>query len=267
LSANANSPLDVQRLQRELRTTRYGRSLDHRLDTGSTNDDARAALAAGAVSGHAVCAEAQTAGRGSRGRQWASPAGTDLYVSIVDRIAVAPAQLPPLTLAVGLAVAESCDALLAGRGAPPSQVKWPNDVLIAGKKCAGVLLESNLGHRDSEGVVIGIGLNVNRASFPVELQPTATSLHLCQPTPQRIDRTQALATLLDHVERRVEEFTEHGAAAIVRVLQLRLAYLGLRVSCDGVPGIVRGLAPTGGLLFETELGTNEIHVGRLERLS
>ncbi|MET0391203.1 MAG: biotin--[acetyl-CoA-carboxylase] ligase [Polyangiales bacterium] len=261
--------IDPERLARELRTTRFGRSLALKPETDSTQDDARRALTAGLPSGHVVTAEAQRAGRGSRGRVWESPAGTDLYVSIIDRLPIPPAELPPLTLAVGLAVAEACDELLRGRGAnePTSRVKWPNDVQLDGRKCAGVLIETQLGRPEDEGVVIGIGLNVNRASFPEALQPSATSLYLCHPDAGPLDRTTALCTLLAHLERRVDAFVAHGAALVSRELETRLAYLGEQVRCDGDTGYVRGVAASGALLLETPQGLRSLLTGRLTPLA
>ncbi|MEY4576244.1 MAG: hypothetical protein RL701_947 [Pseudomonadota bacterium] len=258
--------LDLTRLNRLLTTSRIGRSLQYLDETASTNDDARRALAEGASAGHTIVADAQTAGRGSRGRVWASPAGTDLYVSIIDRLQVALPDLPPLTLAVGLAVAETADELLRAAHTTEitSQVKWPNDVLLAGRKCAGVLVETSVGHAATEGVIIGIGLNVNREQFPPELTATATSLRLARSTHLELDRTQALATLLKRVEARVDQFVAHGAAAIVPELEARLAYLGQRVRCNQDSGVLRGVGPSGALLLETPQGLRSCFVGPIE---
>jgi BirA family biotin operon repressor/biotin-[acetyl-CoA-carboxylase] ligase len=258
--------LDLARLQRELSTARFGRSVSHVERTGSTNDDARSAIAVSAASGHTIVADAQSAGRGSRGRQWESPAGTDLYVSIVDRLPLALAELPPLTLAVGLAVADASDALLLGSGAPISQVKWPNDVLIHGKKCAGVLIETSTGIVGGDAVVIGIGLNVNRTVFEPELTAHATSLCLSHPQRPQLDRTRALAVLLNHVEARVDQFVSQGATAIVRALEPRLSLLGTRVRMEAVEGVILGVAPSGALLLETDYGLRHMIAGRPEPL-
>lgn len=253
-----SATLDLDRLAEALQTKRYGRSIDHRALTGSTNDDARAAADAGAAAGHVVIADAQSAGRGSRGRSWESPPGTDLYLSIVDRLAVPLAELPPLTLAVGLGVAEAVDELLPGSAA---QVKWPNDVLLQDKKCAGVLIEASIGSPHGDAVVIGIGLNVNRTSFPPELEDTATSLCLHRGGP--IDRSRALQVLLACVEARVDTFVQHGAAPTVQALSGRLALLGRAARCDERVGVVRGVAETGALLFETAYGVEHVIAGRL----
>lgn len=251
--------IDLERLAHTSRAQRYGRSLRYTEVTGSTNDDARNA---GGPPGHVVVADAQTAGRGSRGRSWQSPPGTDLYVSIVDRLPVALAELPPLTLAVGLGVAEAVDALLGGGSR--AQVKWPNDVLLEGRKCAGILVEASTGLPEGDCVVIGIGLNVNREQFPVELTGNATSLAIAAGAP--VDRTQALAELLTHVEQRVDAFVRDGAAAIVRALTPRLAMLGTAARLDEQQGVVRGVADSGALLFETARGVETIVAGRLTAL-
>ena len=252
--------VDLDRLKGALDTQRYGRSIAHVAVTGSTNDDARAAGDAGAAAGHVVVADAQTLGRGSRGRSWTSPPGTDLYLSILDRLPVPLAELPPLTLAVGLGVAEAVDELLRGAGKPAAQVKWPNDVQIEGKKCAGILIEASTGSPKGDAVVIGIGLNVNRTLFPPELTGNATSLRL-ESAP--LDRSRALQVLLQRVEQRVDGFVRDGATATVQALTPRLALLGRAARCDDRDGIVRGVAETGALLFETANGVEHVIAGRL----
>lgn len=260
------NPLDLDRVARELHTQRYGRSIAYRALTTSTNDDAREAQNAGAPAGHVVIADAQSAGRGSRGRPWLSPVGTDLYLSIVDRLPLALAELPPLTLAVGLGVADAVDQLLTGSGAAPAQVKWPNDVLIAGKKCAGILIEASTGTPGGDALVIGIGLNVNRTQFPAELEASATSLRASSSSVAELDRSYALQVLLERVEQRVDAFVQQGAAATVQALLPRLALLGQAARCDDVEGLVRGVEPTGALLFETGRGLQQVVAGRLTPL-
>jgi BirA family biotin operon repressor/biotin-[acetyl-CoA-carboxylase] ligase len=261
------SALSLERISAALTTQRYGRSLRHVASTDSTNDDARSAIEAGAASGHVIVADAQARGRGSRGRVWSSPAGSDLYLSIVDRLPVALAELPPLTLAVGLGVAEAVDGLLGS--VATSHVKWPNDVLLDGKKCAGILIEASTDAHGVTNVVIGIGLNVNRCEFPEELQALATSLRLQRATLEPLDRNVTLATLLESVERWVDRFVREGAAASVRALTPRLALLGRRARCGEDPnhvGIVRGVDPSGALLLETAAGVIPMIAGRLEAL-
>jgi BirA family biotin operon repressor/biotin-[acetyl-CoA-carboxylase] ligase len=241
-----------------LRARRYGRSIDVRMETDSTNDDAREALERGAPDGHVVVADQQRRGRGARGRRWDSPAGTDLYLSIVARVPLELSKLPPLTLAVGLGLARAAETL-----APHTDVavKWPNDLLIDGLKCAGVLVEASARGTIVEGVVIGIGLDVNRVAFEEELADLATSLRLATGLVQ--DRATVLARVLDHVEEEVDRFVEHGVSALIPRIDAKLALRGSRVRCDEVEGVVLGLAPTGALRLETATGIRDVVAGSL----
>ena len=245
------------RIEAVLTTRRYGRSLEVLAETGSTNDDARAALERGAPDGHVVVADRQRAGRGARGRGWSSPGGTDLYFSIVARVPVELPKLPPLTLAVGLAVAETARAL-----APRSrvEVKWPNDVWIDGAKHAGVLVEASARGAALAGVVIGVGVDVNRERFDDVAEP-ATSLRLATGAP--LDRAEVLARVLASIENEVDRFAAHGAGAIVPRVEARLALRGRRVVCDGIEGTLVGLAPGGALRLATDAGLREIVAGTL----
>ncbi len=253
--------LAPDRIARELGTVRYGRSLDVRAETGSTNDDAKRALEAGAADGHVVVADWQRAGRGARGRSWDSPGGTDLYFSIVARVPLAPRQLPPLTLAVGLGVAEAV-APLSPRASV--SVKWPNDVWIDGAKCAGILVEASARGHELEGVVIGVGVDVNRTTFPEELRDVATSLR--RATGEALERATVLARVLEAVEAEVDRVVAHGPAPLVRRIGARLALRGRPVRCDDVEGTLLGLAPTGALRLETESGVREVIAGTLRPL-
>ena len=285
--------LDAHRIAPLLKTQRYGRSLEVKDTTSSTMNDARIAAEQGAPDGHVVVADTQSAGRGSRGRQWDSPPGTDLYLSIVARTTLPLETLAPLTLAVGLGVCE----VAADYG--EALVKWPNDVWLGGRKCAGVLVESF-----GDVAIIGIGLNVNRTEWPEELRRTATSLFSASanvtnhprsaspqgakpganapPRPvqstrprredyggggragQKLDRELILAQLLASVETRVDRFVANGPAPIANELNGLLTLKGQRVRCDDVVGILIGIAPSGAVRIETDTGIVERNAGRLE---
>ncbi|MFT3921507.1 MAG: biotin--[acetyl-CoA-carboxylase] ligase [Myxococcales bacterium] len=256
--------LTLERIHQQLKSSRYGRSLALVGETGSTNDDARAAALAGAVDGHTIVAETQTKGRGSRGRYWVSPAGQDLYLSIVAHVPLTLGQLPPLTLAVGLAVAETADVFLAtGRRAA---VKWPNDVWIDRRKCAGILIESVSFGQSTQPVVIGIGVNVNRRTFPTGLDTEPTSLALAGSLADDLDRASVLATLLEHVEHWVDRYVTYGAAPVVRALEERLALRGESARCDEFAGVVSGVSPEGALLLRTPEGMRTVVSGTLRPL-
>ena len=256
----AVATLSASDVRAQLRTAHYGHSLRLLDETSSTNDQAKRDAQSGAVRGHTVVADMQHAGRGSQGRVWSSPKGLDLYVSIVDRPAVSFADLPPLTLAVGLGVSDAVDTLL---GRPRSQVKWPNDVWIDRKKCAGILIEASASGSTLDSVVIGIGLNVNRADFPDDLAKSATSLRLANDERAAIARSDALSTLLFHVETWVERFVARGPSALIEPLEARLAMRGERARCSESIGVVRGISASGALRFQTAEGVHEVVSGRL----
>lgn len=246
-----------------LTTARYGRSLDVRERTRSTNDDARAAAESGAPDGHVVVADAQDSGRGAHGHSWSSPAGTDLYLSIVDRPAIPVRQLPQITLAVGLGVADCVQALTAR----PALLKWPNDVLVhdghAERKCAGILVETTSLAAQLGAVVIGIGLDVNRAQFDGELAHIATSLaRLCG---RPLDRGAVLARLLHEVETWVDRLVRVGGAPIVAALTERLTWRGEQVVCGDVSGELLGVDASGALRIATSSGVRTLASGSLRR--
>lgn len=258
--------LSRERIAAALTTERYGRSLDVRASTGSTNDDAREAAAAGAPRGHVVVADAQDRGRGSHGRTWSSPAGVDLYLSIVERVALEPAALPALTLAVGLGVTDAI-ALLAPELASGVRVKWPNDAWMDRKKTAGILVESSSSGAAQGPIVIGIGLGVNRLAWPEELRGQATSLldaaRAIDPAHAPFDREAVLAVLLASVERAVDALVQLGVAATVARLETRLAMRGEPVEIDGVRGTLLGLDARGALRIATPEGERVMLSGML----
>ena len=142
----------------------------------STNDVARERAEAGADEGLAVIARAQTAGRGRRGRAWVSPPGSALYLSVILRPPWPADQAPWLGVLAGIATARAAESLLP-KGAPVS-IKWPNDVLVDGRKLAGVLVEPRSARGRIEFAVAGIGLNVaqQESDWPEELRLRAVSL-------------------------------------------------------------------------------------------
>ena len=259
MSCPSSDALTRDAIAAQLTTSRIGRSLTLCAETCSTNDDARTAASAGAPDGHTIVADAQTAGRGSRGRSWLSPRGTDLYVSVVAHLPLPLASLPPLTLAVGRAVAEAVEGFLPAALAP--RVKWPNDVWVARAKLAGVLVESaSIGER-SEPLVIGVGINVNRREFPPDLAHPASSLALL--TGATVARSAVLAAFLNRLEPWLDQFVAAGPGPLVRALHARLALVGERATCGDQEGIVEGVAVSGALRLRTPAGVVECVSGTL----
>ena len=151
--------------------------------------------------GAVAVADEQTEGRGRLGRQWLAPAGTSLLVSVLLRPTVEPARLPELSLVAGRACAEAI-AEVAGL---ETEVKFPNDVLVRGRKVAGILAEASEGR-----VVLGVGVNVGQEAgqLPSDARTPATSLRL--ETGREVDRADLLVALLDHLERRYDEWLLGG---------------------------------------------------------
>lgn len=272
----AAEDLQPLRIASALTTGRLGRSLELREITDSTNDDARAAANAGAPDGHLVLADAQRSGRGSRGRVWDSPPGADLYLSLVVRTELPPQQLAPLTLAVGLGVAEAVETFLpAGKRAG---IKWPNDVWVGRAKLAGVLAEgaSSAGSRapatrgshaesgastGSMALIVGIGVNVNRRAFPDGLDTPPTSLRLERGEP--LDRVLVLVELLARVECWLDRFLAGQLEQVVHALNGRLCLRGERARCDELEGVVQGVAASGALRLRVDGDDRELVAGTL----
>ncbi|MGE3769107.1 MAG: biotin--[acetyl-CoA-carboxylase] ligase, partial [Kofleriaceae bacterium] len=177
----------------------------------STNDEAARMARAGAKHGTVVIAEQQFAGRGRDGRPWASPRGRGLYMSCVLRPPLPLADVPPMTLAIGVGV---CDAVRAA--GVPGALKWPNDVLVGTRKLAGVLVEAQSQGSRLEAVIVGIGINLSPAQegeLPADIAARAVSLEEAAGTP--IDREAFIETLLAHVEHWVDHYTAVGLEDVI----------------------------------------------------
>jgi len=253
--------LDPARLQR-LITGQWGRSMTVLESTASTMDDASSAARSGAPDGHVVVADQQTRGRGAHGRAWVSPPGSDLYLSIVARPDVEPSTTALVTLATGLGVRDAVAAWLPGRRV---QVKWPNDIWIEQRKCAGILVETRMLGAKIQAAIIGVGLNVNRTRWPAELQGIATSLRAERDEGEALDRGEVLATLLEHVERWVKRFIRVGAPALVNALRPHLSLIGERVRWEEGIGVFEGIDERGAAVVRTDAGVVSLHAARIER--
>jgi BirA family biotin operon repressor/biotin-[acetyl-CoA-carboxylase] ligase len=252
--------LDPERLQALLQTQRWGRSLTCLESTASTMDEAQKAASCGAPDGHVVVADAQTRGRGAHGRAWDSPAGTDLYFSVVTRTGLPASDSALLTLAIGLGVRETVAGLTPSRKV---QIKWPNDIWIDGRKCAGILVESRTVGSRLEAVVVGVGVNVNRLRWPDELQGLATSIRAESEAQNALDRGSILVMLLLRLEQWVDRLVEEGAERVVGALRPQLALLDQPVTFDGARGVFRGVADDGAALVATEDGLRTLRAGQL----
>ncbi len=188
-----------------LRGTIFEAHLHHFYKVGSTNTAAMAAAADGAPEGTVFLAEEQTEGRGRGANSWQSPRSTGIYCSVILRPALPPSDVLVLSLAAGLAVQAAIQQVDA-RVRP--DLKWPNDVLIAGEKVCGILTEMNAEATRVRYLVVGIGINVNQSSFPKDLP--ATSLRLA--TGSEWSRMELTAALLKSLEREYRNLVENPDA-------------------------------------------------------
>ncbi|MBI4700745.1 MAG: biotin--[acetyl-CoA-carboxylase] ligase [Deltaproteobacteria bacterium] len=259
--------LDPERIARTLDRlgTALGRPVRVLATTGSTNDDARAAVAAGAPHGAAILADEQTAGRGRSGSAWHSPPGEGVLLSVVLRPRLPAADLGPLGLVVGLAVARVVERALPPAPALPVLVKWPNDVLVAGRKVAGVLVEARSRGSGPPEVVAGIGLNVHAARFPDAIAGRATSLRLlgCE----GLDRSELAALLIAELGRVLADFEQARVGPFLAELGARDALRGRTVRVEGLVGTAAGLDELGRLLVRTAQGcVHAVVAGQVECL-
>ena len=208
--------------------------------TASTNDVAAGLAESGAEEGTTVVAEMQTAGRGRQGRMWFSPSGAGLYASVIVRPGGAlsggeqPAAL--LTLASGVAIAEAVRAVTG----LPAEIKWPNDVLIGGRKLAGILAEAAVQSGMPQFIVVGFGVNLQPAAYPPELASRATSIEAETNRPS--DRALMLAEILAALGERYADLRGGRFDAILSAWHRLATSLPARVEWDSPAGTVRGRA-------------------------
>jgi BirA family biotin operon repressor/biotin-[acetyl-CoA-carboxylase] ligase len=256
------TPLELRPL---LNTHDVGRVVHWAEELGSTNDRAKELAEEGAEHGEVVVAEAQTAGRGRRGRAWASPARRNVYFSVVLRPDLPPARAPELTLVGSVAI---CDALR--QAGVDAGIKWPNDLLASGRKIAGILTELAAEPDRVEWVVLGAGVNVNarREDFPDELRDVATSILLERG--QAAPRVLFAAACFTALETWLDRHDEEGFGAIREAWRERSVTLGREVSVkvDGreLAGVAEDIDETGALLVRTAAGVERVVSGDVQLL-
>lgn len=171
-------------------------------ETDSTNTRIRELAKEGLKEGTTVWADCQTAGKGRRGRSWESPAGENLYFSILLRPKLEPGKAPMLTLVMAYSIAK----VLKEQENFSVQIKWPNDLILSGKKICGILTEMMLSGREVDFVIVGVGVNVNVSEFPEELQDKATSLYLEKG--ESFEREKLLQQILKEFDKQYKTFMQ-----------------------------------------------------------
>jgi len=236
--------LAPQLLSHRLYGTPFARRIYHFFKVDSTNTVAMHLGEAGAPHGAVVLAEEQTAGRGRAGRSWASEKSAGIYCSVLLRPTIPPAHAPVLTLVAGLAArdaaAEDMDTL--------PDIRWPNDLLVGGKKFGGILTEMHAEPDRVHYAVIGMGINVNQTKMPEPIASIATSLRIDTGKPH--SRLELLIRLLRQLDRYYNQFLAEGAAPILRrFAQVSSYFKGKRVrittAAESFTGTTTGLDSSG----------------------
>jgi BirA family biotin operon repressor/biotin-[acetyl-CoA-carboxylase] ligase len=238
----------------EARGIRWSAPIEHLETVASTNDRLKEQARLGAPAWSVVMADRQTAGRGRAGHRWVSPPG-NLFLSVLLRPALPAAHVTVLPLAAGLAAVEA--ALDLGVEA---RLKWPNDVVVDGRKLAGVLVEGLSGAGGLEAAVVGIGMNVglDPAAIPDELRDRVTSI--ADRTGRPASVVEAAAAVLARLGVWYDRLTREGPSPVVAAWRERsLAWWGRSVEARSggsvLRGIARGLDERGALLLDLEDGS------------
>ena len=230
----------------------------HYFKIGSTNAVAMQGAAEGEPEGTVFVAEEQTAGRGRGGHDWQSERSMGVYCSVVLRPSVAPADVLMLSLLAGLAVAQAVESVTGVR----PDLRWPNDVLLGGKKFCGILTEMNAEATRVRYAVVGIGINVNHAEFPVTIAGVATSLR--QETGRSWSRVELTAALLKSLDRETARLGGDTREIIRRFEAACSTARGARVRVDengGFEGTTEGLDDRGFLRVRTAEGVRTVLSG------
>ncbi len=238
---------DLKSLQRD---RLIGRDFLFFPEIDSTNREARDRARKGAREGTVILADYQSHGRGRLGRTWESPSGANVYLSVILRPPIPPPAAPQITLLAGVSAARA----LSHVSGLECRIKWPNDILVRGKKLAGILAEMEAEGSDTRFIILGFGVNVNweKEDFPPELRESATSLRAEKG--EEISRAAAAAGLLRELEAEYVSFLREGFSARLRDDWNRLSGVnGKRVTLQSpegkISGRALGLDPDGALLL------------------
>jgi len=249
-----------------LGTRELGQTLHHFEELPSTNQTAFALAGQGAAHGEVVIAEAQTAGRGRRGRSWITLPGKGLSLSVILRPQLPPQRAPELTLVAAVALAEALTDAGAAAG-----IKWPNDVQLEGRKVAGILTEMSAEPDQVHFVVLGIGVNLNGSAqdFPEELRGQLTSL--AAERGSAVPRALFTAALLARLESWLDRHESEGFEVVREAWKARSTTLGAQVMVRAEGRVTEGRAVDidegGALLLRLEDGSvTRILAGDVEHL-
>jgi BirA family biotin operon repressor/biotin-[acetyl-CoA-carboxylase] ligase len=258
------SRVDKVALRKALGERLIGRRFLYFLTLTSTNEHARELAEDGWPEGTIVLSEEQTAGKGRAGRSWHSPPGLGVNVSVILKPSLPPEKVALMTLMTAVAATQALREL-----GHEATIKWPNDILLGGRKIGGVLADARLRPGGPSDIVVGLGLNVNHleTDFPADLLPRAGSIRMHSGI--EADRTAVLTAILIRLDEAYALVKDGGAGGDARLVE---TFTGLCPTCRGAKVVARGdgepvagesagLTPGGALRINTPSGPKEIHVG------
>lgn len=246
--------LDIEAIVKRLQTKTIGKRIIYVDDISSTQHKAQELVLAGAEEGTVVIAEQQTAGKGTRGKQWFSPKGTGIWMSIILKPQIPAQYISQLTLLSSVALCRTISKVVN----IDIGVKWPNDLLVGDKKVSGILLESSSEDDRLRYVIAGVGISVNIAKheFPAELHERATSLLI--EGGKEVEREPLLAAFLQQFEQLYELYIEEGFAPIKMLWEALSVTLQRPIAVRSAYGLIKGMAvgmdDTGALLVQEDDG-------------
>lgn len=225
-----------EEIKEYLHTEKIGRTIVYQETVNSTNLVAKEVAEKGFVEGTVAVSEMQTGGKGRLGRTWYAPFGTGIWMSMIVKPEIIPMDAPKITLLTAVSVAQ---AVRQETGIKPG-IKWPNDLLINGKKICGILTEMKADMDRIHYVIIGIGINVNEEQFPADIRETATSLKL--ETGKAINRAGLAAVVLNKWEENYQDFLQGGFSRIKPRWKEYTVNLGADVTVNTLQGVIQGRA-------------------------
>lgn len=249
--------VDPARITSLLSTERFGQSIQYMEECTSTQTIAHELARQGADDGTIVISELQTAGKGRMARPWESTQGKGIWMTVIIKPDVLPHQAPQFTLVTAVAIVNAMKSLYTNF---TPYIKWPNDILINGRKCTGILTEMMAEMDRVQALLIGIGINVNQQlhDFPEELQSIATSVSIEEQQP--IDRAQLVAAILNNLERYSDQYVQEGFAPIKALWEEASGTIGKQIKATTLREVIEGKAIgiTDAGVLEIELANGEI---------
>ena len=217
------SPEDQQWIQSQLRAEHIGREIIIYDSVDSTNDIAKRLVDKSDKEGTVILANSQTQGKGRQGRTWHSEENVGVYLSTLLKTSLPPEQISKIALVAGVALVQAINEFSRAR----AYLKWPNDILLNGKKVAGILTEYCKKEAHSE-VILGIGINVNHARFPIALQHIATSMAM--ENGDIFERLPLITFLLNRLDQEYQSFLNKGLSPTVTKWNLNSDMFGKHIS-------------------------------------